>query len=343
MILLKVQIGVLQKMINKRLYKNLNVCIQIKEGIKVLIIIINELLQETNIDNNNKINMSIINKDGFDFYSDINNNPESFIIKGIDLNKEIAYIIDNNIKSISLSCFESKSIESLQFLEKINFIEKVSLDNINIELNSLYVLKNLKELIISVINKKQFLDYSMFPNLEILSIDWYSKFPSLSKNNNLKELSIWKFKPKSKSLKELFLPESLEKLHITESNIINLEGLESNNLKIFEAHYCNSLESIKGINKFSNNLGTFILDYCRKLVFYDDLKYAKNLNKLILGDCGDIPNLNWLSELKKLEHFSFLNTKLINGDTSYCFFIKYVNFKNENYYNYKKEDFKTNQ
>ena len=230
--------------------------------------------------------MGIVNIDGFDFYDDIGGKPESFIIRGDYLEKELNYIIDKKIKSVSLNCFDSKSVNNLNFIKDLFFLEKISLDDLDFDFQELYILNDLKELNINIKNKNQHLDYSKFPKLEILSIDWYNNFPDLSKNENLKDLSIWKFKPKSKSLAELSLPKKLEKLHITESNILSLDGLEQKDLKEFEGHYCNALETVKGINNFSKNLNVLILDYCRKLTSYQDLSYAKGLNKLILKSCG---------------------------------------------------------
>lgn len=282
--------------------------------------------------------MAIISKDGFEFYEDINGNI-TFIFKGLNIQKEVDYVINNQIKSLAFNYFKSNAVKDLEFLKDLNFIEKVSLDDLNFSYESLYYLINLKELTIGVKNKKQHLDYSNFPKLEILSIDWYNDFPDLSKNENLKELSVWKFKPKSKSLAELSLPKNLEKLHITESNILSLEGILMENLKEFEGHYCNSLETVTGIKDFSNNLELLILDYCRKLTNYDELKFCKELKKIILGNSGDIPSLKWLNELEKVKHFSFWNTKLIDGDTSPCFGIEYVSFKNQKHYIHKEEEF----
>lgn len=287
--------------------------------------------------------MAIITLDGFDFIDDLNGNPEAMIVKGESLIDEINYIKNKNIKSIYLTYFKSKKIENLEFLKEIKVIEKVNFNDLEFEYTELYHLKNLKNITLSIKNKSQHLDFSKFPNLEILSIDWYNNFPDLSKNDNLKELSVWKFKPKSKSLAELSLPKSLEKLQITESNILSLEGLELNNLREFEGHYCNALETVKGIKKFSKNLNVLILDYCRKLTSYEDLKFAENIEKLILGNSGDIPNLLWLKNLKKVKHFTFVNTKLIDGDTSPCFGIDYIGFKNQKHYNYKEEDIKNNK
>lgn len=287
--------------------------------------------------------MAIINKDGFDFIDDINGNAEAMIVTGESLIDEIDYIKHKRIKSIYLTYFKSKKIDNLDFLKELNFIEKVNFNDLDIEYTGLYHLENLNNITLSVKNKSQHLDYSKFYKLEILSIDWYNNFPDLSKNENLKELSIWKFKPKSKSLAELSLPNNLKKLHITESNILSLEGLELDNLKEFEGHYCNTLETVKGIKNFSKNLNVLILDYCKKLNSYEDIKFAENIQKLILGNSGDIQNLNWLKNLKKVNHFTFVNTKLTDGDTSPCFGIDYIGFKNQKHYNYKEEDIKNNK
>lgn len=283
--------------------------------------------------------MAIIVKDGFEFIDDIDGNPEALVIKGENLNEEVKYINSNKIKSIYLTFFKSKSINNLDFLNETNCIEKVNLNDVDVDYSGLYCLSNLKHAILSVKNKKQYLDYSKFKHLEYLSIDWYSQFPDLSSNTNLKELVIWKFKPKSKMFSELKLPKELENLQISESNILNFDGLYLTNLKKFEGHYCNFLESLKGINGVSSNLNTLILDNCIKLTDYTNLESCKKLRKIVLGDCGDISTLKWLRELKNVKHFSFWNTRLIDGDTSPCFGIDYVSFKNAKHYNHKKEEF----
>jgi hypothetical protein len=98
------------------------------------------------------------------------------------------------------------------------------------------------------------------------------------------------------------------------------------------------LKTVKGIIDFSSNLQVLTLDYCRKLDDYEELLFCKNLRKIILGNCGDISSLNWLKELKNVEHFSFWGTKLIDGNISPCLGIDYVSFKNSKRYNYKMEE-----
>ena len=285
--------------------------------------------------------MAIIKKDGFDFFTDLKGNPDSIILKYSYLSDVISYIKENRIISVSLAYFLSGDIQNLNFLKEVSFIEKFSInDPMNLDIADLYALENLKYLTISVTDKKQYLDYTQFKNLEYLSIDWYNHFPDLTENINLKELSIWKFRPKHKSFDGLKLPLDLENFQITESNVLNFNGLNLRNLISFEGHYCSKLENFEGLEGISNNLNILVLDYCRKLVDYEKLDTCKDLQKLILGNCGDIPSLSWLKSLHKVKHFSFWNTKLIDGDVSPCFGIDYVSFKNSKSYNYKEEEFK---
>ncbi|MCT2561807.1 hypothetical protein [Chryseobacterium herbae] len=256
------------------------------------------------------------------------------------LSEEIEYIKTNKVLSISIN---SDTIKDLSFLEDINFIEEIYLNQFDIDYSGLYYLKNLKEITINIHNPKPRpnIDYSRFEKLEYLSLDWYDEALALSSNLKLKTLYIWKFKPKNKSFSLVSLPDSLEKIHITESNIQNFEGLKLPNLKSFEGYYCSQLNSLEGLKNTCEKLEILILDYCRKLTQYEDLKYSVNLKKLILGDCGDIQDLNWLVSLKKLKHFSFYNTRLVDGNVNPCFDIKYVSFKNSKHYNHKIEEFKS--
>ena len=225
--------------------------------------------------------MAYIKKDGFDFLCDINGNAEYFVLKGISLNEELEYIKRNQVISIYLTYSDSKAVKNLDFLKEINFIEKINLNELEIDYSGLYALKNLKYAILSVKSKKQHLDYARFKNLEYLSVDWYEPFPNLQNNTNLKCLVIWKFRPKSKSFINLELPEFLNSLEITESNITDLSGLSLTNLKKFEAHYCNSIQSLSGLENFGSNLEIIILDHCKKVDNFKAILSCSKLRKLI--------------------------------------------------------------
>ena len=89
----------------------------------------------------------------------------------------------------------------------------------------------------------------------------------------------------------------------------------------------------------NSSLEVLILDSCKKVKEYSDLENCKNLKKIVLSNCGDIPTLKWLLKLHKVKYFSFWDTKLVDGDTSPCFNIDYVSFKNAKHYNHKEKEF----
>lgn len=277
--------------------------------------------------------MAKIIVDGFEFF-DWGINQKIMYFSKENLTEAIDYIKKNQIKAIAIS----DDLNDLSFFREITFIEDLHIGNNYNDYSGLYFIENLKKITINSLQSNSKIQIQKFKNLEYLSIDWYAKFPDLSNNLKLKELSIWKFRPKSKTFKEVLLPKNLEFLHITESNILNLDGLECPNLKTFEGHYCSKLESLSGIDGISN-IETLVLDYCGKLTQYDNLKYCEQLRKIILGSCGNLPTLNWLKFLKNVKYFSFWDTKLEDGDVSPCFGIDYVSFKNAKHYNHKSEEF----
>ncbi|UKB82734.1 hypothetical protein LF887_17170 [Chryseobacterium sp. MEBOG06] len=285
--------------------------------------------------------MAEIIKDGFKFYNRFHKEDIfSFLTANIqEINRSIEYIKKNKLKYVSLDESLLEKLENLDFLEELDFIEEIYISCFDMDYSGIYQLKNLKSLSVIYQKVKPNIDYSKFKKLEDLSIDWYNKELDLSENKNLKKLVIWKFKPKTKSFSFVKLPTSLEILEITESNIQSLEGLEIKNLKSFEGHYCSKLTSLDGLRGISDHLQSFILGSCGNLTNYDDLTYCKNLEKIILTRCGDMESLDWLKSLKKVKHFTFMNTKVLDGDVSLCSGIKYVAFTNSRNYNHKMEDF----
>ncbi|KFF23778.1 hypothetical protein [Chryseobacterium vrystaatense] len=274
--------------------------------------------------------------DGFNFSKD----GKTIAIRGGNkLKDEIEYIKANKITSVSIN--SESNLQGLMFFSELTFIDEIYLSKFDLDYSGLYELVNLKQVTVIIFTPKPkpIIDYSRFKKLEYLSLDWYNEVLDLTSNLKLKTLYIWKFKPKSKSFSFISLPNSLKKIHITESNIQNFDGLKLPNLKSFEGHYCSKLTSLDGLKKSSDNLQTFILGSCGNLTNYDDLKYCKNLEKVILTRCGDMDSLSWLKPLKKVKHFTFLYTKVLDGDVSICSEIKYVAFTNSRHYNHKMEEF----
>ena len=111
-------------------------------------------------------------------------------------------------------------------------------------------------------------------------------------------------------------------------------------LEELELSYLSKLENIEMIIENKDKLKILSLEFCKKINCFDCIRELINLNKLTLCSCGDIPNLKFIKELKKLNNFVFLDTNIIDGNLSYCLGIDYVAFTNKKHFSHREKDFK---
>jgi hypothetical protein len=259
-----------------------------------------------------------------------------FSKSGID--SEIKFILDKQISSISI---KSSNFPEDKKLKLISAIEELflTIDSPNFNLKSIFLFKKLKSLSIFSNKGIKKMELSEFEFLEKLNLDWFNYELSLKNNSNLLELDIWKFKPECKSFQCLSLPESLEVVHITETNIENFNGLKNTKVNQLEAYYCPRLLSLSGLKEIKEHLKILIIENAKNLLDFEDLWECENLEKIILTNCGTIPSLKNMPKLKKLKMFTFHNTTIEDGDLANLLNVEYVYFKNQKHYNLKLKDF----
>lgn len=281
--------------------------------------------------------MAIIEKDGFCFYDGLNCGCIAIESKRIE--SYVRYIRENDIKWISLNNL-FYSDENIEFLVDCSFIEKLSITSSSIlDYSGLKHLNNLQSL--SIEEPKGEVDLSTITSLEELSTEFSKNVIGLDMLNKLKTLKLWKYNPKSKSLKELSSITSLEELQISQSNIRSLEGCENfANLKKFELNYLAKLEYIDEIEKNADTLISLRFDYCKKIKNHDYVSCLRKLNLLAFDNCGEIPSIGFIRQMPNLENFIFVNTNITDGDLSPCIGLKYVGFLNKKHYSHTREDLK---
>lgn len=272
--------------------------------------------------------------DGFEFF-DWGLNQKLMYFSNSNLAKALDYIKEKQIKEITIS----DDFKDLLFFKEITFVEDLHIGDKFTDYTGIYFIENLKKLTINDLNSNSKIQFKNFKLLEYLSVDWNKKLPDLSENKKLKELYIWKFKPECKSFQCLSLPESLELVHITETNIENLSGLQNTKVNQLEAYYCSKLTTLNGLSAVKNTLKTLIINNAINLRDFNDLWECVNLEKIIFTNCGVIPSLKNLSKFKNLKMFTFYNTTIEDGDLSDLFEVDYVYFKNQKHYNHKYKEF----
>ncbi|WP_145855528.1 hypothetical protein [Pedobacter suwonensis] len=164
-------------------------------------------------------------------------------------------------------------------------------------------------------------------------------------NNNLSNSEyaiIWHLKEKLNSFGNLTESDKLLYLELNLANIKNFIGIDKfSNLKRLELHYCTKLASDTGLRALKDSLEFLHINRSKKFVPTEEFLSLKKIKVLCLNECGDIDNLNFLSNFPELIDFRFVNTNILDGNLQPILdhpTIRSAGFLNKRRYNYKNEE-----
>lgn len=277
--------------------------------------------------------------DGFKFQEGTDGSKK-LIIESSKLDACIKYVLDGNIKSITINCFQGYELPNIQFLNKLSdVLEGLHLPETKFDNQVLNTLHKLKFLGLAD-NKKDVIDLSNFPKLERLACDYSLRLKGLE-TCNLISLVLTGYKSKSKDLSELPSFLELERFFLFKTDITTMQGIERfSNLKTLEIFSASKLETIAPLQALSNILEEIQIEQCKKINDFEILGKVQSLKKIILSESGEIKSLAFVKELPQLEFISFWGTNVLDGNIKYCEGINYVGFDNKKHYTHKSEQFK---
>lgn len=264
--------------------------------------------------------MAIVEVDGFCFLD-----KETIVIEQDKIEEYLEYIDEKQIKSVYLCNLYFRD-EKIDFLEKVDYIEKLIITSTGIkDFSVLQRLKNLK--VLSIDEPETIVDLSGMDNLLDLGITMNKYVKGVSLLKNLKVLRIYKFNPKSKDCMELSGLVSLEELKITGSNIESFRGLNSLvHLKKLELTYLRKMQYIDELITLSSSLRILEFDCCKKLINHEYVSCLSNLEKLVFNECGEMSSIQFITQLKGLKSFIFMKTKVSDGNFEPCEKLEYAVF-----------------
>lgn len=182
-------------------------------------------------------------------------------------------------------------------------------------------------------------DFSCFPELEVFIGDWHVDNSNVACCDELRQLRIWKFKPKLLDLSDIANTTRLERLEITQTNITSLAGLETlEDLRYFSLAYAPKLESIDNFESCANDIRELDFGTAKKIASYEPLGALNRLRRLRLSSCAPMPNLKWIQGMDRLDFFSFVDTNVEDGDLAPLLQLpelRYVGTMDKRHYNYK--------
>lgn len=283
--------------------------------------------------------MAIIEKNGIQFLDGLN--ADYIAVESDKMNDYIKYINDNKVKAVYLSQLYFFK-ENLDFFKECEHVEKVNITSSSVvNYDGLKYLKNLK--VISIQEPKGKVDLGINNFLEEVGIELNKNIIGIEHLKQLKELRVWKYKPKDRNINDLGRLVSLEKLKIIQSPINSLKGCEFLvNLKELELAYLNNLYYLNSLEEIKRTLKVLEFTYCKRIVNHEYIAQLYNLEKLIFDNCGEIKSIKFIEKMANLTYFVFMNTNILDGDLNPCKRLEYVAFTNKKHYSHKNSDFQSN-
>lgn len=197
---------------------------------------------------------------------------------------------------------------------------------------------NLEELTLGRTNFT--LDFSKFPKLQRLAIDWRKGVFRNENLSSLVSLHIWNYSSASNDLSDFPFFANLRDLMLVESKIERLDGLSRFRfLESVEFSYMKKLSKLGEMGL--PELDTFVADTCKNLSDHEKLETCPKLRALKLHDCGRIKSLSFLRNLRNLNSFRFIGTDIIDGDLSPLLNIADVFFNDKQHYSHKLKDIRS--
>lgn len=227
--------------------------------------------------------------------------------------------------------FDRRDIDFLQSYPDVGSLSLVLSPMFETDISALRSLRKLRRLHCNISINVSAVDH---PNLEEFRGKWnpshhYDDFA------HLRVLGLSDFRPPSKDLTGLAAPLSLRNLKLVQPKIQTLTGLARfSELEELELAYVP-----KNVVDFADvglltHLIRLELEKCKGIQSYEFLKNLTQLEWLEISGCADLPSVKFLEHLPALQHFSFVETTVVDGDLSPVLRLPYVGFFGKRHYSH---------
>lgn len=254
-----------------------------------------------------------------------------------NIKESITYIQEHKINNVDISY----ELDQVYFLSECPDIEIVSLGGEDLkDVSGLYHLQNLKSLSINETRPSLEIDFERIPSLEVLYGQIPPKAKGIRTHENLKEITLWSYKPKTKNLEQFSGLSNLKSLELIQSNITSLRGAEGlKSLEKLDLYSLTSLSDLKDIKNLSKSLRVLNIEKCKKISGFTPIAELKDLEKLSMLDCGEVASIQFVNQLPGLKMLAFGGTTVLDGDLNPCERIEHVYFTQKKQYTHRLKEY----
>nr|WP_315424196.1 hypothetical protein [uncultured Pedobacter sp.] len=283
--------------------------------------------------------MAIIEIDGFKVYLNLNG-TKSIIINSDYIDECMAVYTENQLDGVAITISHGYRLQNVNFLSKYPDIKNLSISEGIDDIRAIHALSSLESLIVS--GSKRSIDFSYFPLLKKLNIEWSSSFSDMDKCLFLSDLRVVGYNPKSKDCLSIAKLSHIKRLKIAKSPIHTLNGLdEFYQLEELELDYCSKLETLCCLEGSMGSLVSLLFNHCKSIVNHSYVMKFYHLTTLAYNNCGMLPSIEFILKMNSLNSFRFVGTDVVDGDMAPCIGIEYAAFSNKKHFSHTMEEIKS--
>jgi protein phosphatase 1 regulatory subunit 7 len=274
--------------------------------------------------------------DGFRFFKWCDGRA-LLIVESERLSECVEYIREREITLLDISPYHGYVLDDLEFLKDCPNVTDIFMQRGFADMDGLYCLPRLRWLCAVFPNN---INFALLPRLADLSTDWDLRISGgLQECRSLNRLWVRRYRPIARSLRALSSLDNLEELHVIQSPLMSIEGIEAfARLKKLELSYCRKLVDVGALSKRVDSLEELEFGHCKNVANVASVSVLRRLRKLVLTECGMVPSVDFIRQLRLLEFFSFVGTNVLDGDMTPCFGLRYAGFLNKRHYSHTFEE-----
>ncbi|WP_210465376.1 hypothetical protein [Rufibacter roseolus] len=155
--------------------------------------------------------------------------------------------------------------------------------NINVnDVTGLYNLENAEYF--GVMGKRPMIDFSHFPSLNTLVLEWHQKDRSLDTCESVEKFDLWHHKPKDQSFSDFSFPRYAKKLGLNWTNVNDITKLNGmKGLSEITIDRSRNLKSLRGLERYADTIEKVHIDTCDRLSDYTFILEFPNLKSAVVN------------------------------------------------------------
>jgi hypothetical protein len=255
-----------------------------------------------------------------------------------NFNSSISLVESGSVDGFGISQYKGFGSKDISFISRVAKVKALVIPDAGADYDNLNQVEGLVNLqFLSLGKLKKPLNLRAMTKLKRLQVVWNRSLTLPPSTAPIRDLAMWSYGPKSKSLDEIAEYRKITELHLVRANIKSLAGIQKlKHLINAEFHYMRNLESVEDLQ--DSSVEKLVFTHCKRLTDLSALGQSPRLKTLFYHDSGPLPNLQFVRQSRSLKSFRFVGVDVLDGDLSPLLLLKDTAFTRKGHFSHTEKE-----